>query len=178
MWMEKVEELAGRGLTIRQLLGFYSELGGSLMPHFDPDRSTTHDVVRQAIIPSSLKLRTGVLSSVFWSPRTSQSFLVVVHGADDLDVRDIFSSDPYCVAWRSDRIDFSPEVVSVSGKPWKGGGRTATMKGNCNPAWEEVGTATINQRSQDEGLVVGRPFCCMMSWKTTRSTSAFGMKMP
>ena len=22
------------------------------------------------------------------------------------------------------------------------------MKGNCNPAWEEVGTATVNQRSQ------------------------------
>ena len=64
VWMEKVEELAGRGLSIRQLLDFYSELGSGLMPHFDPDRSTTHDVVRQAIIPSSLKLRTGVLPSV------------------------------------------------------------------------------------------------------------------
>ena len=30
-----------------------------LRPHFDPERSTTHDVVRQAIIPNSLQYRTG-----------------------------------------------------------------------------------------------------------------------
>ena len=53
VWEEKVKELAGRGITIRQLLDFYSRLGQDIMYHFDPDESTTHDVVRQAIIPMS-----------------------------------------------------------------------------------------------------------------------------
>ena len=34
----------------------------SVRPHFDPERSTTHDVVRQAIIPNSLQHRTGLQS--------------------------------------------------------------------------------------------------------------------
>ena len=40
-----------------QLLDFYVDLD-HFMPHFDPERSTTHDVVRQAIIPNSLQYRT------------------------------------------------------------------------------------------------------------------------
>ena len=36
----------GRGLTIRQLLEFYADLGQGNMRHFDPSRSTTHDVAR------------------------------------------------------------------------------------------------------------------------------------
>ena len=134
-WVHKVEELAERGITIRQLLDFYADLGAMMLlgrqdgsqtarnqqntrerereihlhprrfrrfgwilmnsqmqilqaqethgnvtckyhveardvgqhfgmrsimrPHFDPERSTTHDVVRQAIIPNSLHYRTG-----------------------------------------------------------------------------------------------------------------------
>ena len=44
LWREKVRELAGRGLTIRQLLDFYAGLGRGNMKHFDPGQSTTHDV--------------------------------------------------------------------------------------------------------------------------------------
>ncbi|CAK8989604.1 unnamed protein product [Durusdinium trenchii] len=122
VWMKKVEELANRGITIRQLVGFYADLiEGTLMPHFDPDRSTTHDVVRQAIIPSSLKLR------------TSRSFMVVIHNAAKLAARDIFSSDPYCVV----NVSRSSESKR-KWQPWKGMGRTRTIKGNCNPSWNEA----------------------------------------
>ena len=50
-------ELAGRGIRVRQLLDFYARLGEDVMTHFDPAKSTTHDVVRQAIIPLSMELR-------------------------------------------------------------------------------------------------------------------------
>lgn len=56
-WTEKVRELAGRGLTVRQLLEFYAMLGDEVMQHFSPEESTTHDVVRQAIIPLSRQIR-------------------------------------------------------------------------------------------------------------------------
>lgn len=50
----KVAELAERGIEIQDLLDFYDSLGTRhVMPHFDPDKSTTHDVVRQAVIPLS-----------------------------------------------------------------------------------------------------------------------------
>ena len=42
-WVGKVHELAGRGISLRQLLDFYAELGHSLTGHFDPEKSTTHD---------------------------------------------------------------------------------------------------------------------------------------
>ena len=54
------------------------------MPHFDPDESTTHDVVRQAIIPMSLQI---------WSLR---SFVVRVHSAK-CSKRGTRSSDGLCV---------------------------------------------------------------------------------
>lgn len=114
-WTQKVEELAQRGITIRQLLDFYASLG-TLMPHFDPDRSTTHDVVRQAIIPNSLHYRN-------W-----RTFMVVVHQASDLAAMDFFNSDPYCIV----------RCVSSMPKPWKGGGRSATIKQTRHPKWEEV----------------------------------------
>ncbi|CAE7583205.1 SYT4 [Symbiodinium natans] len=56
-WHAKVAELAGRGIRVRQLLDFYARLGEDVMTHFDPAKSTTHDVVRQAIIPLSMELR-------------------------------------------------------------------------------------------------------------------------
>ena len=51
-WDNKVEDLAERGITLRALLDFYSQLPRS-MPHFDPRKHKTADVVRQAIIPIS-----------------------------------------------------------------------------------------------------------------------------
>ena len=38
IWNEKVRDLAGRGLTLRQLLDFYADLvcQPRMMPHFDP----------------------------------------------------------------------------------------------------------------------------------------------
>jgi len=51
---EKVQDMAGRGVTIRALLTFTkSLLQKRVMPSFDPWKSTTNDVVRQAIIPLS-----------------------------------------------------------------------------------------------------------------------------
>ena len=52
-WQVTVEELAGRGFSLRSLLRFYKRLGVDCMAHFDPTRHTTNDVVRQAIIPLS-----------------------------------------------------------------------------------------------------------------------------
>ncbi len=46
-------ELSGRGITLEALLKFYSGLRVGAMPHFDPEKHTTADVVRLAIIPAS-----------------------------------------------------------------------------------------------------------------------------
>ncbi|CAE6915427.1 unnamed protein product [Symbiodinium natans] len=53
-WDAVVQEIAGRRVSVLQLLDFYASLGSDLMAHFDPARSTTNDVVYQAIIPESL----------------------------------------------------------------------------------------------------------------------------
>ena len=52
-WISKVKDLAIRGLTVDQLLYFCEILlsTDTPMPHFDPFKSTTRDVVRGAIIP-------------------------------------------------------------------------------------------------------------------------------
>mmetsp|Transcript_120248 Transcript_120248/g.256643 ORF Transcript_120248/g.256643 Transcript_120248/m.256643 type:complete len:459 (-) Transcript_120248:30-1406(-) len=55
VWNSTVDELAHRGVQLGQLLDFYDKLGTSVMPHFDARRSTTNDVVRQAVIPLSWK---------------------------------------------------------------------------------------------------------------------------
>ena len=52
-WDEKTLELASRAISLRALLDFYGSLGSERMPHFDPAKHTTEDVVRQAIIPLS-----------------------------------------------------------------------------------------------------------------------------
>ena len=57
-WDEKVRAIASRRMSVNQLLDFYTQLAGRnqrqrLMPHYDPARSTTHEVVRQAVIPQS-----------------------------------------------------------------------------------------------------------------------------
>jgi hypothetical protein len=48
----KAKELAHRAITVGDLLDFYGSLP-EVMPQFDPDRATTSDVVRQAVIPLS-----------------------------------------------------------------------------------------------------------------------------
>lgn len=54
VWRSKVRELANRGFKLDKLLDFVEELlKGEIMPSFDPERSTTNDVVRQAVIPLS-----------------------------------------------------------------------------------------------------------------------------
>ena len=53
-WDQKVAQLAGRGIPLCNLLDFMKMLlHGSIMPSFVVERSTTNDVVRQAIIPMS-----------------------------------------------------------------------------------------------------------------------------
>lgn len=52
-WDQQVMDLANRAITVEALLDFYARLGKDLMPHFDPSLHSTHDVVRQAIIPMS-----------------------------------------------------------------------------------------------------------------------------
>ena len=86
VWTEKVQELAGRGITVRALLEFYMALGQEVMQHFDPNESTTHDFVRQAIIPNSLRMK---------EPRC---FVVVVKEDTRWAALDLFTnSEPYCV---------------------------------------------------------------------------------
>ena len=50
-WEAKTEELASRGISLSDLLEFYSNLGFGIMPSFQPDVHTTNDVVRLGIIP-------------------------------------------------------------------------------------------------------------------------------
>uniref|UniRef100_A0A7S4SQE0 Uncharacterized protein n=1 Tax=Alexandrium monilatum TaxID=311494 RepID=A0A7S4SQE0_9DINO len=70
-WAAKVEELAGRGFRLENLLDFTeSLLDGSIMPSFNPEKSTTNDVVRQAIIPQSRDkppLTGGKAMATVWS---------------------------------------------------------------------------------------------------------------
>jgi len=53
LWNAKVQELAHRSIDLESLLDFYEKLGSEVMKHFDPQVSTTADVVRQAVIPLS-----------------------------------------------------------------------------------------------------------------------------
>jgi len=71
LWSCKVEELAGRGFMLENLLGFFEELlQRSFMPSFHPLKSTTNDVVRQAIIPLSRRrppISGGSAMASIWS---------------------------------------------------------------------------------------------------------------
>ena len=50
-WDTKTEELAGRGISLAELLFFYRKLGDSIMTSYQPSIHTTNDVVRLGIIP-------------------------------------------------------------------------------------------------------------------------------
>ncbi|OLQ08204.1 hypothetical protein AK812_SmicGene8310 [Symbiodinium microadriaticum] len=92
-WDEHVKEIAGRSMSVDQLLDFYAKLGskrttGELrMTHFDPARSTTTDVVRHVVIPESRCGDTGkALAEVVQSssrtrclPSSSSTVRMVTH---------------------------------------------------------------------------------------------------
>ena len=113
-WDQKVEELAHRGITTRQLLDFYVDVELD-MPQFDPETSTTHDVVRQVIIPNSLQLK------------RCMNFKVIVgcHGlVHPKESRKVITCEVHAV-----NAQFRP-------KPWKGGGRLQCLEqpweGHCH----------------------------------------------
>ncbi|CAE7032507.1 Gstt1 [Symbiodinium natans] len=68
IWSAKVQELGNRGVTVLSLLGFWRQLmEDKVMPSFDPFRSTTNDVVRQAIIPLTRQGEGGRAMSSIWA---------------------------------------------------------------------------------------------------------------
>ncbi|CAK8993773.1 Uncharacterized protein SCF082_LOCUS3652 [Durusdinium trenchii] len=80
VYTQKVSDLAGRGVHLRFLLNFWEELlDGHLMPSFDPRRSQTNDVVRQAIIPSSRVEEGGRALAEIWEVRPVLPQNMVTH---------------------------------------------------------------------------------------------------
>ena len=77
------------------------------MPHFDPETSTTHDVVRQVIIPNSLQLRSCMNLKV----------IVGCHGLMYLKE----NSKAITCEVHAVNAQFRP-------KPWKGGGRLQCLE--------------------------------------------------
>lgn len=81
-WDDCVKELAMRGFTLRALLHLYKMLGTvKVMPHYDPTRHTTADVVRQAIVPLSRSQRYGncALATVLMKGRPTLPRKMVTH---------------------------------------------------------------------------------------------------
>ena len=78
-WEIRVAELANRRVSVGQLLSFYSRLGEAklegtgLMPHFLPEKSTTNDVVRHAVIPESRLGTTGEALAEAWRQAEHES---------------------------------------------------------------------------------------------------------
>lgn len=86
-WDSKVWELSKRGLSLRALLSFYKRLGTpEVMPHFDPERHTTSDVVRCAIIPMSKEGKNGPcgLSTILMGDRPTVPRKMVTHSWSNL----------------------------------------------------------------------------------------------
>jgi len=105
LYNAKVEQLASRGIRLSALLEFWAELlEGEIMPSFDPRRSRTNDVVRQAIIPKSRIGSGGLALATLWAEDEVVPLTMVTHNwsntfahliaaivADALD-RDTYSS--------------------------------------------------------------------------------------
>jgi len=113
-WQAKVEELAGRGLTLQALLDFYLELP-TTMPHFRPDVHTTGDVVRQAIIPKSLAGRAEgcSLASVMMGGACTRPKKMVSHHWSNL-FRDLVAA---VVADALGESDFGPIAFILERDP-------------------------------------------------------------
>ena len=79
-WQKKVADLAMRRISVETLLRFFLQLGSDdAMPHFDPKRSTTNDVVRHVVIPHS---RDGSLGRSFaekFGPQKALTPKMVTH---------------------------------------------------------------------------------------------------
>eukprot|EP00438_Fugacium_kawagutii_P017776 Skav205859 [mRNA] locus=scaffold766:115813:119098:+ [translate_table: standard] len=96
-WEIKVAELASRRVSVSNLLSFYTQLGSTrLMPHFSPEKSTTNDVVRHAVIPESRHGTTGVALAESWH-----------HGVEDKS-RNYFSMQNVLTK------DYAPRMLSRS----------------------------------------------------------------
>ena len=68
-WERTVQQLSKRGITVLDLLDLYAELGRpNVMSHFDARRSTTEDVVREAIIPMSAAKRSSYATTKATDP--------------------------------------------------------------------------------------------------------------
>ena len=70
-WQKKVADLAMRRVSVELLLRFYLQLGDKDMTHFDPERSTTNDVVRHVVIPQSREGQTGRSFAEKFGPKTA-----------------------------------------------------------------------------------------------------------
>lgn len=68
-WQAQVQDLACRAITVEVLLDFYHGLGRDYMRGFNPDRHTTSDVVRQAIIPLSASAGSDMASILMQGQR-------------------------------------------------------------------------------------------------------------
>jgi len=87
-WNHKVRELANRGFELGNLLEFMEDLvKGEIMPTFNPERSTTNDVVRQAIIPLSKGSGSGdgkALATIWNEGRPVRATRMVTHNWSNL----------------------------------------------------------------------------------------------
>eukprot|EP00913_Durusdinium_trenchii_P016282 g15301.t1 len=80
LYHAKVEQLAHRGFHLGRLLQFWEQLlDGELMPSFDPKRSQTNDVVRQAIIPGSRCGSGGMALASIWEENEVLPQSMVTH---------------------------------------------------------------------------------------------------
>lgn len=100
-WQTVVEDLAMRGFTLEQLLVFYKMLP-ELMPHWDPTKHRTVDVVRQAIIPDSVDQRCAYAVKMMGGSKT-RPMKMVTHNWSNL-FRDLVSAT---IADALDEPDFS-----------------------------------------------------------------------
>lgn len=78
-WQQKVEELAGRGFTIRVLLDFYRGLGERYMHNYRPDVHKTKDVVACAIIPLTAAAQCSYAEMAMRGKRTRPKKMISHH---------------------------------------------------------------------------------------------------
>lgn len=89
-WNDTVVELAGRGISLDALLTFYEDLRERFMPHFNPDRHRTADVVRLAIIPATAQSCTS-MAELLMEGEPTRPHVMVTHGWSNL-FRDLLAA--------------------------------------------------------------------------------------
>lgn len=81
-WDETVCSLANRSIELADILDLYDDLASQCceeMPHYDPEHSTTNDVVRQVIIPRSRQGSSGDAYALLVSKRSMPPDRMVTH---------------------------------------------------------------------------------------------------